>query len=171
MVEAKRGGRLAPFATAMLAVVAAIVTLVSNKSASDALGAKNNAILVRAEASDEYNVYEAHGIKENVYEAVEAATPGRARGTLAAVAARERIAKEPPLAKAREDERRAADLTLRSQRLNRAHEILDVAVAFFEVAIAIVSVAALATSTWLLRFGLAIGAGGLLAFLFGLSAR
>src|SRR5260370_16281586 len=59
--------RLVPIMAALLAVAAAIATLLSNQRATAALAAKNDAIFLRTEASDSYNFYLPRSIKQHLY--------------------------------------------------------------------------------------------------------
>lgn len=162
--------RLVPIAAALLAVIAAIASLLANKSATEALQLKNEAILLRTEASDTYNFYESRSIKEHVYRAAAEANPalsGSARAKLVDVATHERIEKGPLLEKARAQEENAKKASERSERASRAHEILEGGVTLFEVAIAVVSISALTSSTFLIYFGAFAAAGGLALTIYG----
>jgi hypothetical protein len=52
--------------TALIAVVAAIASLLSGSYSNEAVLKKNDAILFQTKASDQYNYYEAKGIKKNI---------------------------------------------------------------------------------------------------------
>jgi hypothetical protein len=160
--------RVVPISAALLAVVAAIATLLANQRATNALVAKNEAILLRTEASDAYNFYEAKSIKQHLYEATLAANPSlptSSRAKLVSVAARENSEKAPILEKARRLEAEAAASSKSAEHLMHAHEILETGVTLFEVAIAVVSISALTSSTFLIGFG-ALAAGVGLTILF-----
>lgn len=166
--------RLVPIAAALLAVIAAIASLLSNKSSTEAMALKNEAILLRTEASDSYNFYESRSIKEHVYEAAVDANPALAtavREKLVAVSTHEKVAKGPLLARARAEEERANDASRRSERLSRAHEVMEGGVTLFEVAIAIVSISALTSSTFLIGFGAFAAVGGLVLIVYGQTLR
>lgn len=166
--------RLVPIAAALLAVIAAIASLLANKSATEALQLKNEAILLRTEASDSYNFYEARSIKENVYRAAADANPSlstTARAKLIETATHERVEKGPLLAKARAQEESAKKASADSERASHAHEILEGAVTLFEVAIAVVSISALTSSTFLIYFGALAAVGGLVLLVYGQIVR
>jgi hypothetical protein len=166
--------RLVPISAALLAVVAAIATLLSNQRATNALAAKNEAILLRTEASDTYNFYESRSIKQHLYEETLDANPALAqtiRTKLAAVAAHENAEKKPLLEKARRLEEEAAASSKQAERLMHVHEILETAVTLFEVAIAIVSISALTSSTFLIAFGALAASTGVGILLHGLTLR
>jgi hypothetical protein len=156
-------------ATAVLAVLAAIGSLVSNKSASQALAAKNQEILVRTEAADAYNSYEAHVIRERIYEAAQASNPslaGAALERLATIAREEQSAAKPYLERAEAQEQLAGAANERSEQYARAHDTYDVAVTLVEIAIAIVSVSALTSSLYLIGLGGFCAAAGVAVFVY-----
>lgn len=166
--------RFVPIAAALLAVVAAIASLLSNKSATEALQLKNEAILQRTEASDSYAFYEARSIKEHIYRAMIDANPTLApatRAKLARISEYEKTAKAPVLERARAQEETAKRASERSERASHAHEIMEGAVTLFEVAIAVVSISALTSSTFLVVFGAFAALGGLALLLYGQTLR
>lgn len=166
--------RLVPVAAALLAVVAAIASLLANKSATEALQLKNEAILLRTEASDSYNFYQARSIKEHIYRATADANPAlsaAARAKLLAVSTHEKSEKGPLLEKARGQEEQAKMASERSERVSHRHEIMEGAVTLLEVAIAVVSISALTSSTFLIVFGAFAAAGGLMLLLYGQTIR
>lgn len=169
-----RHARWVPLSAALLAVIAAIASLISNKSATEALAAKNDAILLRTEASDTYNFFESKSIKQHIYEAAVAADPAMSRAVrakLEAVVAHEKSEGAPLLERARGQEERAKKSNERSEQLTRAREVLEGAVTLFEVAIAIVSISALTSSTFLVGFGALAALCGLFLLLYGQTLR
>lgn len=170
----KPHARWVPLAAALLAVVAAIASLLSNKSGTQAMSLKNQAIFLRTEAADSYSFYESKSIKQHLYEALEDANPTMTtsvRAKLATVAKREKAEKVPIFEKARLQEEQAKSAIERSDRFAHAHEVMEGGVTLFEVAIAIVSIAALTSSTFLIYFAAVAAAGGLGIILYGLSLQ
>ncbi|MDQ2857285.1 MAG: DUF4337 domain-containing protein [Candidatus Eremiobacteraeota bacterium] len=166
--------RLGALCAALLAVAAAIANLLANKSATAALHAKNDAILNRAEASDFYSFYESRGIKRHIYEASLATNPSLSpsvRRNLAAVVTHERTEAEPLLARARGKETETREANERSERLMHAHEVMEGGVALFEIAIALVSISALMSSTFLLAFAGAASIGGFFISAYGFTLQ
>jgi len=166
--------RLVPIAAALLAVVAAIATLLSNKSATEALALKNEAILLRTEASDAYNFYESRSIKEHIYQAALDANPSLSppvRAKLRDISKHEKTEKRPVLERARALEEDAKKASRRSERVLQAHEVMEGGVTLLEVAIAIVSISALTSSTFLVGFGAVAAIGGLALLLYGQTLR
>jgi hypothetical protein len=155
---------------AVLAVVAAIVSLLANQRATGALQAKNDAILAQARSSDTYNFYEARSIKEHIYEAAIASNPALAaatRATLASVAKHEQTGKAPLLKKAEAFEAAAEADEVKSERLMHEHEILEASVTLFEIAIAIISISAIAGSRFLAVIGFIAATAGIALFVYG----
>jgi len=60
--------RYLAISTALIAVLAAIASLLAGNWANDALLHKNEALLAQSQASDEYNYYQAKGIKKALAE-------------------------------------------------------------------------------------------------------
>jgi hypothetical protein len=159
---------------AVLAMISAIGGLVASRSANDSLRAKNDAILIRASASDGYTAYEARNTREQIFEAQIAANPRLPKNVhdaLARVAEQERIAKAPLLDLARRQEAQAADAAERGDRFAHAYEVMEIGVALFEVSIAIVAVSALLSSPPLVALGGICAAGGIFFILYGYSFR
>lgn len=136
------GPRWVPIAAAVIAVFAALVTLLVHQRSNQALTAKNNAILAFTHASDTYNYYQAKAIKEDVYTVAAATTTGP-RAQLRKVADHERISKETVLEQARNYEEKADAYDAKSERFIHSYEILEVAATFLEVSIVILSISAL----------------------------
>ncbi len=159
---------------AILAVVGAIASLFSNQFATAALQAKNEAILHEAQATDVWNLYEARSIKQHIYEAVNDAAPQLAapvRAKLKTIAGHEKREQSALSKRAKQLEADVENDDKRSEDLMRRHEILEASVTFFEVAIAIVSIAGITATRWLVGVGGAIALGGLGFFIFGFLAR
>jgi Domain of unknown function (DUF4337) len=166
--------RLVPVSASLLAVVAAIATLLANQRATNALEAKNEAILLRTEASDTYNFFESRSIKQHIYEAISDANPSLPKAIrikLTTVAAHESKEKKPILEKARHLEDEAVASSKNAEHLMRVHEILETSVTLFEVAVAIVSISALTSSTFLIVFGALAAGAGIAILTHGLTLR
>jgi hypothetical protein len=144
--EQRGGPRFIPLAAAIVAVLAALATLMSHQRSSQALQAKNNAILAFTHASDSYNYYEAKGIKEETYRAA-LIVSGRKNPTLQAVIDHEHETKAPVLEKARGFERQGGEFDERSERFVHSYETLEIGATFLEVAIVLLSISTIAGTT------------------------
>ena len=148
---------------ALIAVIAAIVGLFANQRATAALQAKNDAILAQAKATDAYNFYEARSIKSHIYDAAilgGSQLSAAAKKNLTDAMRHEGRDQKKLLAEADGYAKQVEGDVLKSEGLMRSHEILEASVTFFEVAIAIVSIAGITTSRGLVALGLAAALGG-----------
>src|ERR1700688_3075979 len=93
--ERRGGAKWIPIAAAVVAVLAAMTNLVSTQRSTQALIAKNDAIVALTHASDTYNYYQAKSIKEELYRAQIVDHPGKAPPALQAVVDRQDREKAP----------------------------------------------------------------------------
>lgn len=154
--------------TAVLAVCAALSSLLAGRAAHHSLAELNGAAIAQNLASDQWNFYQAKGIKRHVFEVQrDALRLSGAAGAAVQVAAYNKeikryaseqgeIQKE---AKARERERDEAKVI--AQRYDTRYQRLSLAVAFFQIGIVVCSVAAIIRRPFLWYLGLAGGAVGL----------
>ncbi len=162
---------LVSLAAAIFAVLAALGTLFAHHRSISALTLKNQAILVQGRATDTYNAYEAKQIRFNIYQALlatELASNPSSRARLEAIAAKERSSSPAVLERAKELEAQAQDADERAEVTLKSYETLQFATTFFEVAIVLVSISALASTRVLLPIGSAISALGLVFFVVGM---
>jgi hypothetical protein len=141
---------------AIIAVVAAITSLFANQRATAALQAKNDAILAQAKSSDAYNFYQARSIKSHIYDAAilsAARLSPVAQKKLSDTMKHEGRDQKKLLAEAQDYEKQVEGDVRKSEELMHSHEILEASVTFFEVAIAIVSIAGITTSRGLVVLG------------------
>jgi hypothetical protein len=149
---------------ALLAVIAAITSLFANQRATNALQAKNEAILDQARATDTWNLYEARSIKSRIYQAIidaSPALPAATRASLKATAKHEGRDQAKLQAQATGYAKAVEEDNVRSETLLRSHEILEAGVTFLEVAIAIVSIAGMTSSRLLFGAGLVVAVVGI----------
>ena len=155
----RRGGdRLVPLAAAIIAVLAAIGTLLAHHQSIAALSAKNEAILLQSKAADQYGYYEAKRLKFTIFSAL--IQSGNVHGAAAqkqftASANHESTSSLAILAKARDLEREATGRIAHSEALLQAFETYETATMLFEISIVFVSVSAL-SETRLLLYGGAV---------------
>src|SRR3989454_6261478 len=157
--------------TAVLAVCAALTSLLAGRAAHHSLAELNQAAIAQNLASDQWNFYQAKGIKRHVFEVQRDALrlqPGSAAAAQAALydkeikryaAEQEQIRKD---AEARERERDEAKAS--AQRFDSRYQRLSLAVAFFQIGIVVCSVAAIVRQRPLWYLGLAGGAAGAVFF-------
>ncbi len=163
--HAKAGGwvHYLSISTAIIAVLAALATLLSGNYANEALLLKNNAILKQTLASDQWSYYQAKGIKHDIAQGFQELKPG------AALAARiEKLASEQEVIKTKaEGYAKEAEADNKESETNlEHHHKLAIGVTLFQIAIALSAIAALLRQrpVWLLSLvGAAVGLFFLLA--------
>ena len=142
-------GRMVAMFTAVLATIGAIISYQNSGSESRGLELKNEAILKKSEASDQWAYYQAKGIKQVIMEHA----GGRDDAERAAVAAEaKRYADEKGAiqkqAQALDEEAKAADAA--SARAFEPHQHLAQALALVQVGIALAALTVLTRQRWLL---------------------
>ena len=151
--EAQRGGlgqQIAIF-TAILATVGAIVSFFGGHTQNSALLYKNNAVLERAEASDQWNFYQAKSLKQNLAE-IAAATVADPKAAASYKAEAERYAKEKKDVEkeARRHEELYRQWNEQSEHALHPHHFLSVSMTLLQIAIALASITVLTRRRWLL---------------------
>ena len=147
--ETESLGRWVAMFTAILATMGAFISYQNGSSESQGLEFKNEAILKKSEASDQWAYYQAKGIKEIIVaNAVGAAAADKER--LAAEAKRyaDEKAEIQKEARALDAEAKANDLA--SERAVRPHHRLALALALIQIAIALAALTVLTRQRWLL---------------------
>jgi hypothetical protein len=159
----RKGGRmirLIALSTAILAALAAIASLKAGATVNEALVLKSEATQLQAQASDQWNYYQAKGIKGAIaaatvatWQAAGKKPPAAAESAVVRYASEQKAIMDSARATERERDARAAA----AGQLLHEHHGYAYAVAFFQIAIALGAVAALTRSRPVLA--LSIGAG------------
>jgi hypothetical protein len=149
---------------AILAVVAATVGSLETIETAATIGDKNAAVLVQNKATDNWNFYQAKSIKKNMYD-IAAAAGGPGADGFKAQAQRYGADEQELLAKGQELERETDAKLLDSERHERRHHLLTVAVTFLHVAIAVATISIIMRGQrWPWRASIGLGIlGSLLA--------
>jgi soluble lytic murein transglycosylase-like protein len=147
--ETESLGRWVAMFTAVLATLGAIVSYQNGASESLGLELKNEAILKKSEASDQWAYYQAKGIKEIVVANMPAANPAD-RERLAAEAKRYADEKAEIQKEARRLDTEAKANDAASVRAVQPHHHLAQALALVQVAIALAALTVLTRQRWLL---------------------
>jgi hypothetical protein len=160
--EAQRGGlgqQIAIF-TAILATVGAIVSFFGGDTQNDAMLFKNEAVLERAEATDQWNFYQAKSLKQNMAE-IAAAIVADPKAAATYKGEAERYAKEKEgIAKdAKAHEKRYKEWNEKSDHALHPHHYLSISMTLLQIAIALASITVLTQKRWLLA-GAAVSALG-----------
>ena len=154
--------------TAALAVCAASSSQLAGRAAHHSLADLNQAAIAQNLASDQWNYYQAEGLKRHIFQVqreVLRLQPGPAAARQAAAYDKE-IARYAALQKeimkdAKAQERQRDEAKAAAQRFDVRYQRLSLGVAFFQIAIVVSSVAAIVKRRSLWYLGLAGGAVGL----------
>jgi len=170
--EAHKGGlgqQVALF-TAVLATVGAIVSFFGGDTQNNAMLYKNNAVLERAIASDQWAYYQAKGVKKNVAEvAASLSTDPKKAEQYAAEARRYGSEQKEIEAEARKHEELTKEWNEKSEHALHPHHWLSISMTLLQISIALASITVLTQKRWLLwgaaAFALAGAVTGTLAYL------
>lgn len=147
--------------SAVLATIGAVVSLAGGHTQNDALYYKNEAVLLKARASDSWSYYQAEEIKRHL---IEALAPLSHDATAAAKIATYAARSHTLQAEARALDQRSEEADAESQHALRPHVKLSVAMTFVQIAIALASITALTRRRWLFALaGLSAAIGCILA--------
>jgi hypothetical protein len=171
--HAHEGPRWVPIAAAVLAVLAAVSGYFGNRRSTQALFAKNEAIVATTHASDTFAQYQSERLKYYVSQSAldQGVNPGGDAAKLRANAEREAAKGPPLLVRAHRFDDQAEAENARSERLLGQAETIEVGSTLFEVGIVLVSITALVGSRLLPITAGVAAVGGALFFILGLIAR
>ncbi len=149
---------------AILAVIAATIGSLESIETAATIGDKNAAVLIQNKATDNWNFYQAKSIKKNMYE-IAAAGGGPSAADFKAQAQRYGADQEALFAKGETLERQTEAKLKESERHERRHHLLTMAVTFLHVAIAVATISIIMRGQrWPWRASIGLGAiGSLLA--------
>ena len=151
--EAHKGGlgqQVAIF-TAVLATVGAIVSFFGGDTQNTALLKKNEAVLERAEASDQWNFYQAKSMKQNLAELAAAINTDPKKVEFYQSEAKRYAAEKKVIEKdAREHEAKAKKFSEESAQALHPHHYLAISMTLLQIAIALASITVLTQKQWLL---------------------
>jgi hypothetical protein len=156
--------------TAFLAVIAAVAALQAGSLANEALILKNESIVSQAKASDQWNYYQAAGIKSNTAKqtaSVLAALPGHptdAGKVWEKDSAKYEQRKEKAMEDAKEFEKERDEKSEEAKSMLTHHEIFALCVTCTQVAIALSAIAALTKRRAVWYVSMLAGAIGLVLF-------
>jgi len=137
--------------SAILATVGAIVSALGGHTQNEALYYKNEAVLKKAEASNQWNYYQAKSMKQNLAEFAGALTTDASKGDFYKKEAQRYAAEKKDIetgARQLEAESKAANE--KSEHSLHPHERLAVSMTLMQIAIALASITVLTQKRWLL---------------------
>ncbi len=137
--------------SAVLATVGAVVSFLGGDTQNKAILYKNEAVLERAEATDQWNFYQAKSLKQNMAEiaALGAATP-QAAERYRAEAARYAQEKKEIEQEAKKHEAQYRKYNEMSAHALHPHHYLALSMTLLQIAIALASITVLTRKRWLL---------------------
>ena len=141
--------------TAVLATVGAIVSFFGGDTQNRALLAKNDAVLERAEASDQWNFYQAKSQKQNIAEMAAALSTDPKKVAFYQAEAKRYAAEKKDIEQ--QARRHEASYNEESDRALHPHHFLAISMTLLQIAIALASITVLTQKRWLL-FGAATSA-------------
>jgi hypothetical protein len=144
-------GRWVAMFTALLATIGALISYQNGASESQGLEFKNEAILRKSEASDQWAYYQAKGIKQVIVESSNANADAerQRRDSEAHRYATEKLAIE---VEARKLDAAAAAANVASELAFKPHHRLAQALALIQAAIAVAALTVLTRRRWMLAF-------------------
>ena len=151
--EAHKGGLAQQIAifTAVLATVGAIVSFFGGDTQNKALLYKNEAVLKRAEASDQWNYYQAKSMKQNLAELAASISADPAKADAYRKEAQRYAGEKKEIEKqARALEAEALQFSAKSQHALHPHHLLSISMTLLQIAIALASITVLTQKRWLL---------------------
>lgn len=147
--------------TALIAALGAMVSYQGTNLMNEVLLLKNEAVLKKAHATDEWNYFQAVSTKSHLMElAIALGKPEQTADFKQKIAKyQDQKTKIQQRADVLDKESEAADA--KSQKLNRPHHDMEIAMIFFQIAISLASITALTGRRWLFIAGLLSAAGGM----------
>ena len=161
--EAQKGGLAQQVAifSAILATVGAIVSFFGGHTQNDALLFKNDAVFQRAEASDQWNFYQAKSMKQNLAELAAAVNTDPKKVELYQAEATRYSKEKAEIQKiAQEHEAKAKEFNEKSEKALHPHHNLSISMTLLQIAIALASITVLTQKRWLLWGAAFAGLGG-----------
>lgn len=154
--------------TAVLAAMGAMVGFLGGEAQKEALIYKNDAVLYKAHASDQWSFYQAKSTKQHIMSMAAQLAPEDRRAGFQKEADRYEGEKKDIKSKAEDFDRKSAEAEAESQHALQPHTRLELAMSIIQISIALASVTVLTRQRWLLVAALsgAAAALGLVAYAF-----
>ena len=160
--------RHVPLVAAALAVFAGLSSLMGARTGEAILVTRTEAVLAQSRATDLWNEYEADSLKAHLGESLAVVATSARAGRALAAGAKEYRGRQGPLKKLAVASERERDAEMsRSATFEERKQRFDVAVALFEVAIVLTSVAAMVRQPNLFLFAGLVALGAFAAALAG----
>lgn len=152
--------------TALLAAMGAILSYQGNHLMNEVLLQKNEAVLMKAHATDQWNYYQAVSTKLHLTEMAKILSPVNKQASFDASITKYKTQKMGIKIDAEKYESASSIANNEATRLDAPHNMLAFAMILFQIAVALASVTALTQRTWLMILAVvcAIGGAGLWAY-------
>lgn len=152
--------------TGILAALGALVGFLGGEAQNEALFHKNQAVLMKAHASDQWSFYQSKSTKQHLMQMAAELGPAERRDAFKKEADRYEAEKKEIQDKAEEFDRKSVEADAESAHSLVPHSRLALAMSIIQVAIALASVTALTRQRWLLApaLGSAAVAIGMIIF-------
>jgi hypothetical protein len=147
--------------TAVLATIGAVISYLGGHTQNEALYYKNDAVLKKAEASDQWNFYQAKSTKGHVLELALLLAPQERQEFYKKELQRYDAEKKAIRVKAEGYEEEAKKANEMSEHALHPHHRLAQSMTLVQIAIALASITVLTKKRWLLTLAAAAAAGGM----------
>ena len=164
------GSQVAIF-TAILASIGAIVSYQGGDTQNQAMMYKNEAVLKKAQASDQWNYYEAKSNKGHLMELAMDIAPAGKRDFYKAQVEKYENDKKEIKKKAEELEEESLKANEKSEHAMHPHHALAQAMTLIQIAISLASITVLTHKRWLFAIAGVSAAGGAAMWLYALSSQ
>jgi hypothetical protein len=171
--QAQGGDSLAGYVaifTAILASVGAVVSYEGGDTQNQAMLFKNEAVLKKTQASDQWNFYEAKSNKGHLMELALELAPAKKRDYYQSQIEKYEKEKKEIKVKAEALEAQSEKANEESEHAMHPHHKLAQAMTMIQIAISLASITVLTRKKWLFLVAGAAAAGGLVMWVFALNA-
>ncbi len=136
--------------TALLAALGAVLGYQGNRLMNEVLLQKNDAVLMKAHATDQWNYYQAVSTKTHLMELAKVLSPTDKQAGFDNSIAKYKVQKADIKASAEHFEAASTHDNNEAARLNGPHEMLAMAMILFQISVALASITALTQRAWLM---------------------
>uniref|UniRef100_E6QQT5 DUF4337 domain-containing protein n=1 Tax=mine drainage metagenome TaxID=410659 RepID=E6QQT5_9ZZZZ len=136
--------------TAILAALGAVLSYQGSHLMNEVLLQKNEAVLMKAHATDQWNYYQAVSTKLHLTEMAKILSPAEKRAGFDTSIAKYKTQKTAIKVDAEKFETASTHANNEAARLDAPHELLAFAMILFQIAVALASVTALTQRAWLM---------------------
>ncbi len=153
--------------TAILAALGAVLGYQGNRLMNEVLLQKNDAVLMKAHATDQWNYYQAVSTKTHLMELAKVLSPADKQAKFDASITKYQAQKASIKVDAEKFEAASTKANDEASRLNAPHEMLAMAMILFQISVALASVTALTQRAWLMGVAAVCAVGGIGLWAYG----